>query len=179
MENYTIRLAIEEDAATLSQISGDWFKAQFDGTCTPDDMQSFISECFNTEAVKQEIGTAGNEYYLLESAQGEVLAYARMIPNMPAKFAPTLTQTPIELKRFYIHPDYKGKGVATELMDFILNRVEELGYDTIVLSVWEYNVRAQLFYKKYGFVDSYLSNDFPIGDTPQTDKWYIWRKDQL
>ena len=50
----------------------------------------------------------------------------------------------------------------------------EKKYEAVWLGVWEHNIRAQKFYGKYGFEDSGYTHDFPIGSTPQTDKWF-WK----
>ncbi len=172
MSNYQIRKASKEDAPTLSKISGDWFRDQFDGTCTLEDMDGFINECFSEQAVLEELDDPQNHYHILEQ-EGNPLAYIRMRPGTPDRLKPLLDTTPMELKRFYIHPEAKGTGVAQQMMDHTLDIIRSECYDTVVLSVWEYNVRAQLFYQKYGFQDTNITNDFPIGNTPQTDRWYI------
>ncbi len=41
------------------------------------------------------------------------------------------------------------------------------------LGVWERNERAKAFYKKWGFADTGVRHNFPIGNTPQTDHWMI------
>ncbi len=168
-----IRRASTDDAPILSKISGEWFRDQFDGTCTLEDMDTFIKDCFSEAAIREEIEDLENEYYILESDNSEPLAYIRMKPQVPEKLKPLLDETPMELKRFYIAPEQKGKGIAQQMMDFTLDRIRELGIRMVVLSVWEYNVRAQLFYQKYGFRDTNITHDFPIESTPQTDRWYV------
>ena len=80
----------------------------------------------------------------------------------------------LELKRFYILKEFHGLGVAQNLMDFFLAYAFKNNYQAVWLGVWEDNFRAQKFYEKYGFVNSGHTHDFPIGDTPQTDKWF-WK----
>ena len=80
----------------------------------------------------------------------------------------------LELKRIYVLAGFHGKGIAQKLMDFFLDFATKKKYEAVWLGVWEHNIRAQKFYGKYGFEDSGYTHDFPIGSTPQTDKWF-WK----
>ncbi len=173
MSQYNIRIAQEADVELLSQISGDWFRAQFDGTCTLDDMDSFVQHCFSQDAILEELRDRSNEIYLLQDKKNQTLAYVRMKPGRPENLDTVLTEIPMEIKRFYVDPKHKGTGIADELMNYVLDRIAHLRFATVILSVWEYNVRAQQFYKRYGFGDTHIRNLFPIGQTPQWDKWYL------
>jgi len=59
-------------------------------------------------------------------------------------------------------------------MDHTLNYAAQNNYQVVWLGVWEHNLRAQSFYKKYDFVNSGHTHNFPIGNTPQTD-WWFWK----
>lgn len=52
------------------------------------------------------------------------------------------------IEDFAIHSDYRGKGYAHKLMDFIISNSK---YNGISLEVQNTNVVAFLFYMKYGF----------------------------
>ena len=56
-------------------------------------------------------------------------------------------------------------------MNFALNFAAEKDYEIIWLGVWEYNEKAKSFYRKFGFEDTGVEHPFPIGNTPQTDRW--------
>ncbi len=58
-------------------------------------------------------------------------------------------------------------------MHFVLQFAVDNKYDSIWLGVWEHNEKAKAFYQKWGFVDTGVTHDFPIGNTPQTDHWFI------
>jgi ribosomal protein S18 acetylase RimI-like enzyme len=80
----------------------------------------------------------------------------------------------LELKRIYVLEEFHGKGVAQQLMNFVIQFAQTNKYQVVWLGVWEHNHRAQKFYKKYSFVHSGHTHDFPIGSTAQTDCWF-WR----
>ena len=49
-----------------------------------------------------------------------------------------------------------------------LNEAEKRNCDTVWLSVWEHNTHAQIFYRKWGFVEA-GTQIFQLGDDPQND----------
>jgi diamine N-acetyltransferase len=168
----SIRRAILADAASLSAISSQTFYDTFTGTCTDQDMQSFLEEYFNLKQVQAELSNENDFYYLAES-EGKVIGYLRLMEDYSN--LPLMKEwRALELKRIYVSKEFHGKGVAQQLMDFAIRFANEGSYEVIWLGVWEHNVRAQKFYNKYGFVNSGHSHDFPIGSTPQTDFW-MWK----
>ncbi|WP_410766765.1 GNAT family N-acetyltransferase [Haloferax sp. DFSO60] len=57
------------------------------------------------------------------------------------------------LNEIFLAPDYRGTGVADELMTAVLDhaRSQDLPLDRMVLDVDRKNERAQAFYDRYGF----------------------------
>ena len=52
-----------------------------------------------------------------------------------------------ELDQLYIHVDYQGMGIGTQLLDL----AKELSPGKLQLYTFEVNKKAQLFYEKHGF----------------------------
>ena len=59
----------------------------------------------------------------------------------------------------FVHPDYHGTGVATELMD---HARAEKGW--LELHVFEANERARRFYENYGFTLKMIDKHGPTGE---------------
>jgi len=167
-----IRRATLADAETLSVISAKTFYDTFTGTCTEEDMQSFLEAYFNLYQVQAELKNVNDFYFLAESA-GRVLGYLRFMEDY-ANFPKMKLWRALELKRIYVVKEFHGSGVAQQLMDFTLDFASRNKYEVVWLGVWEHNIRAQKFYEKYGFVNSGHTHNFPIGNTPQTDYWF-WK----
>ncbi|MBC7887572.1 MAG: GNAT family N-acetyltransferase [Ferruginibacter sp.] len=168
----TIRRATLTDAATLSAISKQTFYDTFTGTCTEEDMQSFLEDNFNLKQVQAELINENDFYYLAETG-GRVVGYFRFMEDYTN--LPVMKQwKALELKRIYVIKEFQGKGIAGELMDYILHYAKENNFEVVWLGVWEHNLRAQKFYEKYSFVNSGHAHNFPIGNTPQTD-WWFWK----
>lgn len=56
-----------------------------------------------------------------------------------------------EIKRVYVHPKYRGSGIAKGLLNLIIESIEENIYETIVLETLNQFNRAISFYEKNNF----------------------------
>jgi len=167
-----LRRITTADAAQLSAIAKQTFYDTFTGTCTEADMQEFLEDYFNEPRLEKEISDSNNFYFFAEH-DGKPIGYLQFMEDYSS--LPLMKKwKALELKRIYVLKEFHGKGIAQQLMEFILSYAKEHGYEVVWLGVWEHNNRAQQFYKKYGFVDSGHTHDFPIGNTPQTDNW-LWK----
>ena len=167
-----IRRITADDVTLLSIMAKQTFYDTFTGTCTEEDMQSFLEEYFNKKRLGTEVSNADNFYFFAE-AEGAPVAYLQFMEDYN-NFPLMKKWRALELKRIYVLTAYHGKGIAQKLMDFILDLAKEKKYEVVWLGVWEHNTRAQKFYEKYGFINSGHTHDFPIGNTPQTDNWF-WK----
>jgi len=160
----TIRRVTIDDVATLSTIAKQTFYDTFTGTCTEADMQSFLEEYFNEAQLLKELSNP-NDCCFFAVVDGNPVGYIRFMEDYSS--LPLMKQwKALELKRIYL--------LKEQLLDFMISYARKENYQAIWLGVWEYNLRAQRFYEKYGFVNSGHKHDFPIGDTPQTDLWF-WK----
>ena len=168
----TIRRILLDDANTLAQISRQTFYDTFTGTCTEEDMQNFLEQYFNLAQLQTELSNSDDYYYFAE-VDCKPVGYLRFMEDY-SNWPLAKQWKALELKRLYVIKEYHGKGIAQQLMDFFILFAKQNKYQMVWLGVWENNFRAQKFYNKYGFVDSGHTHGFPIGDTPQTDKWF-WK----
>lgn len=66
-----------------------------------------------------------------------------------------------QLLQVWVAPEYRGMGIAENLMDAIFEWASENIFNTILSRVRDGNTRAQKFYIKYGFSNS---NEFSSPD---------------
>lgn len=167
-----IRRAGIKDAAALSVMACKTFYDTFNGTCTEEDMNAFLQQNFSEASLLLELQNEKDCCFFIEE-NGVPLGYIRFMEDYSS--LPLMQQwKALELKRIYILQQHHGKGIAQQLMDFILSYAKSENYEVIWLGVWEHNNRARKFYEKYGFINSGHTHDFPIGNTPQTDIW-MWK----
>lgn len=172
MEMITLRKATPADAAALSALAKDTFYDTFTGTCTEEDMQGFLEHYFNEAQLRSELENEQDHCWFAE-VDGKPAGYTRFMEDY-SNFEEIRKWKALELKRIYVSKDFKGKGIAQQLIQVVFDQAAKGNYEVVWLGVWEHNYRAQSFYKKYGFEDSGFTHDFPIGNTPQTDKW-LWK----
>ena len=171
MEINIRRIGID-DVSVLSVIARQTFYDTFTGTCTEADMLCFLDQFYNTAQLGTELQDEEMFYFFAE-ADGVPVAYLQF-KEAYNNFPEIKRWKALELKRIYVLSGFHGKGIAQKLMDLFLDFAAAKKYEVVWLGVWEHNIRAQNFYEKYGFADSGYTHDFPIGNTPQTDKW-LWK----
>jgi ribosomal protein S18 acetylase RimI-like enzyme len=66
-----------------------------------------------------------------------------------------------EIKRLWVNPVMRGRGVASALVRACLEHAEETGIGTVRLSVWRWRTNAIAVYERIGFavVDSWDARD--------------------
>ncbi len=67
-----------------------------------------------------------------------------------------------ELKRMYIRPACRGRGLSRLLMDRILSDARTIGYRTMLLDTLPFLQAAQKLYRSYGFEEIERYNDSPM-----------------
>ncbi len=70
----------------------------------------------------------------------------------------------IELKRMFLLPEARGKGLAKHMMHALLHAAKELGCKRLVLDTNKRLVAANAVYEKFGLVDCPRYNDNPRPD---------------
>ena len=164
-----IRRALLADAALISALGAKTFFDTFTGTCTAEDMESFISTNYNQALVAREL-LDENDFYYVASVDNTIAGYLRLKEDL-SEVAFISRHRALELKRLYVLQEFHSKKIGAALMNFALDFAAQRKYEIIWLGVWEHNERAKSFYKRFGFADTGERHPFPIGNTPQTDQW--------
>ena len=164
----TLRIgkATRSDARALAEFAARTFSDTFGPDNRPADMAMFLASRFGVEQQTREI-TDPAYATLLAEVDGELAGYAQLRLDTPP--ACVTGPAPIELLRFYVDKQWKGRGIAQRLMEEVRSAAGNLGAKTLWLGVWEHNPRARAFYTKCGFRDV-GSHDFMLGTDRQTDR---------
>jgi ribosomal protein S18 acetylase RimI-like enzyme len=167
VSGFTYREAVETDAEALAAFARASWIATFGGLYPQADLDAYLAASFAPEIQRAQIAAAG-ESYLLACEGGEIVGYCRMGGlDMPVDDA-----RGVELHRLYVHERVKGRGVAQALMDQAIEWARARDAHAIYLSVWENNLRAQAFYRRYGFTD-HSEWSFMVGRVADRD--LIWK----
>jgi len=174
MENVLkIRFATLDDAEPLTKMAWQSFYDAFADhpKNAPDDLKSYMDEAFSVAAISNELQDP-EVFFLLAEIGDRIVGYAKLKQNSCEDCVSG--ENPLELCRLYSVNEYIGKGIGRTLMLKCLEFAAEHEHDTFWLGVWEYNYRAQEFYKKFGF-ERCGEHVFQLGSDPQID-WVFERK---
>jgi len=161
----SIRNATITDAKLLAELGARTFWETFAADNTADDMNAYLAESFHPAQQAAELSDH-NTYFKIAEADGTPVGYAML----RAGVAPESISgdKPIELVRLYVSKDSIGGGVGAALMQECLRESAARGHKTMWLGVWEHNLRAQSFYRKWNFIEV-GTHIFQLGVDPQRD----------
>lgn len=162
------RLARATDAAALAQLAAETFVATFAHLYPREDLEAYLEKSYGEAIQREEIEDTAICTWLAFRGD-ELVGYAQAGPmDMKVDHA----DSDRELYRLYVRAEMKGAGVAHELMRRVVEWTKREGADSLWLSVWENNERAQAFYRRYGF-EHVGEHKFMVGNTADRD--FIWR----
>lgn len=75
-----------------------------------------------------------------------------------------------EIKRMYVKPEYRGRGLGKQLIQKLLGKIEEYQYSEIYLDTAPFMEAAYGLYKKMGFVDREI---YPESEVPEVFR-HLW-----
>jgi len=159
------RTADARDSDLLARLGARTFRDTFAPDNTPQDMAAYLALAFGPERQAAELADPGTTFLIAESA-GDSVGYARLkLGPAPACIA---AERPAEIVRLYAVAGWIGRGVGAALMRACLARAGRLMCDVVWLDVWEKNLRAIAFYRRWGFVEV-GTQDFILGSDVQHD----------
>jgi ribosomal protein S18 acetylase RimI-like enzyme len=162
---FSLRRATAADAATLAELGARTFHDTFAADNRPEDMAAYLSSAFTAERLAEELADPRSVFLVAES-EGEAVGYAKL--HAGETHEGVRGERAIELARLYAAKEWLGRGVGPALMRECLAEARRRGHRTIWLGVWEHNLRAIAFYRRFGFRDA-GAQIFVVGFDEQTD----------
>ena len=94
-------------------------------------------------------------------------AYLALVDGTPAGCIALrkLDEERCELKRLYVRPAFRGRGLARLLTEQILRDARAIGYRKILLDTLPFLESAIRLYRSLGFTDAPRYNDSPLDTT--------------
>lgn len=143
----TYRDAGPDDGLALSTLGAGTFVETFGHLYRPEDLNAFLE---NHSVINWREQLAGSDYRVrLAEADNDAIGYAKLgslsLPVEPVRPA-------LQLHQLYVLQEWHGKGVARELMDWVIEAARDEGAVELFLNVFIENARARRFYDRYGFV---------------------------
>lgn len=174
-ESVSLRVARPGDAAKLSELKVETFRATFIDDFKipypPVDLAAFEESSYSVAAIEREL--ANEKLTVFVAEQGDrLVGYAKVGPcKLPH---PEVRAGEGELCQLYVRREAQGMGLGKRLMELAMAKIESTWHGAVWLGVWSGNLRAQAFYSTFGFrkVGEY---DYAVGSWK--DHEFIFRRD--
>lgn len=165
MNPITIRKATISDLEIIQEISKQTFIETFAEVNTPENMENYILENFNSQQVASEINNPQSTFYLA-ILDNETIAYLKI--NFGNAQTEIRSSQSMEIHRIYVLKKFHGNKIGQLLLNKAIKIGQQSGVDTIWLGVWEQNHKAIQFYNNNDFVE-FDKHTFALGNDVQTD----------
>lgn len=159
-----LRPARDEDAEGLIALIGGCF-AEYPGCAM--DIDGIDSEL---KAIATNFSRAGGNFWVLEDAASE----GRIAASVGLSPSGTLEDGVIELKKLYVSAEYRRRGIASRLLDLVLDEARALQAPAIDLWSDTRFVEAHAFYAHHGFAQ--LPETRELHDPSNTTEFHFIRK---
>jgi len=92
--------------------------------------------------IEQSYLQRGGVFYVLEEEDGSIIGSYGLCPMQPSV---------CELRKMYLHQDYRGKGHGRHMLEDALAKARQLGFKRITLETASVLKEAIRLYESYGF----------------------------
>lgn len=76
-----------------------------------------------------------------------------------------LNESECEMKRLYVKPEFRNKGIGKMLVEKVVSDSKEIGYSSMLLDTLPFLQKAIKMYRKMGFYEVECYNDSPLDST--------------
>ena len=160
-----IRRATRTDVADLAEMAANAFRNTYGEIVDPRDMEAYVTTALTPDYFLPHIDDPSSSL-LLATADEQLVGYALVVRSVPPVCVNK--SSPLELARIYLRHDEIGKGYGASLMRAVQAEARRLRADAIWLGVYDRNIRAREFYRKWGFIDV-GAQEFQLGDNTYAD----------
>jgi|GEM_PF-2823051 len=159
----------------FAPLARETFKQGFAEFFPPELLQDYVKNHLNDERIAEQLCDPQNIFMWI-SNDASIVGYIKIIPHATQyfEFLEEDVEHPVKpcfLERFYLLDSAKGSGIAMRAMNELLVWIKaNTTCESVYLTVYEHNLRAQRFYEKvsfhkigmsiYPFSDSFKPRDF-------------------
>ena len=91
-----------------------------------------------------------DQFNKIENINNVIVAYAGQQPVAAGAFKKFSPGT-VEIKRMFVKPDFRGRGIASQILQQLENWAAEFGYSYCILETGKKQPEAIALYKKSGY----------------------------
>jgi ribosomal protein S18 acetylase RimI-like enzyme len=156
-----IRPAQASDTAIIAHIGRLGVEESHRDSCSAEDMNNFLSDHYNEEAICGDISQTANIYHLIYH-DGKAAGFSKIIlgathPNIPGTKV-------TKLDRIYLLRNFYDRKLGLALLNFNIDYSRQRQQSGMWLFTWTGNERAVRFYQKAGF-NIVGSHRFKVSET--------------
>tara|TARA_R110000787_G_scaffold55942_7_gene128867 strand:+ start:1116 stop:1631 length:516 start_codon:yes stop_codon:yes gene_type:complete len=157
-------------AEILAKLSVEAFMPAHGHSSPKKDIDSYISNNFSVENLREELSDASNEYYLIYY-NNKIAGFSKVIFNSSNKNLDSKNITKME--RLYLLKEYYGLNLGVELFNFNIALSQKNNQAGIWIEVWIENGRAISFYSKMRMKKIGLYN-FKVSETHSNPNYVMY-----
>ena len=145
MDNIRIRMAVPGDEAVLAYIQTESWKAGFAQILSPEELERTANLQRVTQTYQDVLLREGSNI-AIEYVDGKPHCFTAWGKNRC-----NLGEHVAELICIHSLQDKWARGYGSAMMEYVLARLQQQKYESVILWVFEANTRARRFYEKHGF----------------------------
>ena len=162
-----IRRVLVEEADELAKCHIKCWQAAYKGIIPDDFLDKMMSNLEQTtERFIKGINESSGDEYCCVTLDG------KMVGKLGFSMCRDEDKTHAgEIHAIYLLPEFWDKGYGRRMMEHSLEKLKEMGCHEVVIWVLEENIRARMFYEKFGFSFDGATKEIDIGK-PLTEMRY-------
>jgi ribosomal protein S18 acetylase RimI-like enzyme len=165
MNPITIRIATISDLESIQEISRQTFIETFAEANTPENIENYVLENFNSAQIATEINNPDSVFFIA-NLDSKTIGYLKL--NFKNAQTEIHNSEAMEIQRIYVLKEFHGKKIGQLLLNKAIRIGQQSGVESIWLGVWEKNYKAIQFYLNNDFVE-FEKHSFILGNDVQTD----------
>lgn len=162
-----IRLAHADDARSLARFAAQAFTDTYRDLDNAQDIADYCAEHFQPGVLADVLGDPACTTFLAHVA-GQLAGYAIVRDKQPP---PCVSGPAVQLWRLYLDQRFIGQRLGARLLQQAQAEARRRGATTLWLGVYDRNVRAIEFYRRFGFTQVGVS-EFLFGGVLYADPVY-------
>jgi diamine N-acetyltransferase len=151
-----------QDIPIIQEVNLQVWPQTYSGILTPQQVDYMLHMMYSSAALQQQMNS-GHYFIMAKDEMDNVNGFASYS---------LIEKEVFKLHKLYVIPKLQGKGVAKELLDYIINDIRFMGARALDLNVNRYNLRAKAFYDKQCFKVLY-EEDIDIGQGFYMNDYYM------
>ena len=138
-----IQIETVESIYKLSKLASTIWNEYFPAIIGQDQVDYMVDKFQSIDAISIQIEE--DYMYFFVSHDNKVIGYIGLVPRED--------KDAMQISKFYLLKDWRGRGIATAIMNEVNNIAVNQGYNKLYLTVNIYNNSAISIYEKLGFIN--------------------------